>query len=217
MRVLGLAVIALIGCAPTDTGNPPLAPVIDPTLIDGLVVSGLVEVTVTITGGPGSIDVDRGSIYVLDFDTLAPPHQATIAADGSFNLVFTSDERHDLRLWAELDGARSTPFDFYVALDGIHPREPEVDGCLAVEPEFHLDAPGACVVTNGCSAAVTVDASIRNAPSGAFSISPSNATIDPGGSTSFSVTASTTAVDAAFFDVTGATLGRHVVTLHDTN
>lgn len=210
-------VLLAIGCAPTDTGNPPLAPVIDPTLLDGDVVSGLVVVTVTVTGGPGSIDVDRGSVYVLDFDTSMPPHPAAIAADGSFTLMFESDEGHDLRLWAELDGARSTPFDFYVALDGIHPREPEVDGCLAFEPAFHLDAPGACVVTNGCTGAVTIDASIRNAPSGAFSISPSNAMLDPGGSTSFSVTASTTAVDAAFFDVTGATLGRHVVTLHDTN
>jgi hypothetical protein len=212
-----LLLIALAGCAPTDTGNPPLAPVVDPTLIDGLVVSGLVEVTVTVTGGPGSIDVDRGSIYVLDFDTTAPPHRATIAADGSFSLMFASDEGHDLRLWAELDGARSAPFDFYVATDGIHPREPELDGCIAFEPRFHLDAPGACVVTNGCATAVSIEASIRNAPSGAFSISPSTAAIDPGGSTPFSVTASTTAVDAAFFDVTGATLGRHVVTLHDTN
>jgi hypothetical protein len=206
-----------MGCAPTDTGNPPLAPVIDPTLVDGLVVNGLVEVTVTVTGGPGSIDVDRGSVYALDLERTAPPHAATIAADGSFRLDFPSDAGNDLRLWAELDGARSAPFDFYVELDGIHPREPEVDGCLAFEPRVHLDAPGACVVTNGCATAVSVGASIRNAPSGAFSISPSTAMIDPGGSASFSVTASTPAVDAAFFDVTGATLGRHVVTLHDTN
>jgi hypothetical protein len=212
-----LALVLLAACAPTDTGNPPLAPMLDPELISGFTMTGLKRVTVTVTGGPGAIDADHGTVLVLDFGTTAPPHRADVAADGSFSLVFDTVSDDDLRLWAEVDGQRSDPFDFVVVFDRIEPREPEVDDCVEFAPRFALDLEGAsreCVVTNGCATDVMLAASLRER-AGAFSIAPATATIGPNGSMPFTVTANgTLAVDALFFDVTGATLGRHVVTLH---
>lgn len=154
--------MALSGCAVTDTGNPPLSPP-DP---DETIVMSLLGGTVSVQGMAGAVDGSAGVVRVTNLDDGSEPVDAPLEADGSFSASLQAEVGDVIRLQRVEGALRSAPLD----LDAGSGAPAEVGlPCLSVSTNA-LDA-GVLVrttdfelqVDNGCDAEVQLAARFRGA------------------------------------------------------
>ncbi|AKF08542.1 hypothetical protein DB32_005691 [Sandaracinus amylolyticus] len=165
--------MALLGCAPTDTGNPPAA--LDANDVSAQVVSGIIEISYAITGAPGAVDPPEGEVWILELDQPRPVVRIAVAADGSFrreNLSARDGGR--VRLWIEAPSGRSAPLDRVVTMDGLAAPGEALDTCVRLDPPDAIDVGdderATLRIENGCSETVRLAPIALRDPEGAFEV-----------------------------------------------
>lgn len=108
MRSLVLASCLLAGCLGTETGNPPMEPVIDVSKIQLVEVEG----TVRFTGAPGAIRPGGATARLVNLDTVTPLVQEAVDASGAFTATVLGNGANVIRLQARAGDLRSAPIDF---------------------------------------------------------------------------------------------------------
>jgi hypothetical protein len=161
MRDVAVAslLVALSACDITDTGNPPMAPVIDPTLVDGAVPLGD---PVLVTGAGGAIQPAAGIVRLTNLEDGSDPVDAPVAPDGSFEANIVAMDGDVVRVQAIAGERRSGPLDLevgpFVAI------VPALD-CLVLDPSSTLvlapASTGAIEIANECASDVMLASSVR--------------------------------------------------------
>ena len=159
--------VALASCSVRPVTEPPN---LEPPAYEDLELINM-SVGYRVTGRPGSIE-PGSEIWALNLDGAAPPVMATVAGDGSFDVLTDALLGHELRLQVRQGERRSPVLDLVMGEAG--PTVHALD-CVQVSPPVELafgevaagtTATLAVAVRNDCTAAVTLDsAGLRTAAS----------------------------------------------------
>jgi hypothetical protein len=154
-------VLGLTHCGATPMPEPPS---LDGGLI-GLAPVGIVVLSephlLPIEGQPGAA-TPGAIVRVLALDTRDPAVSTTAASDGSFTLAVPVRGGDELRLQAQIEGARSAPVDLiYRSVELVDTLEPSPrHECVTLEPGFDVDFGGAVSrslrVRNACSSPIVL-------------------------------------------------------------
>ncbi|MGE0791419.1 MAG: hypothetical protein AB7S26_37440 [Sandaracinaceae bacterium] len=164
---LGLAaLVALAGCAVTDTGNPPLSPPDTAQMGTMFLAAG----QVTVFGTEGALSPGEGIVRIVDLTSVAAPIDAPVRTDGSFTTSFGAESDAIFRvqhITAEHthDERRSAPID--LASPDLVPV-PDAPGCVTIARELVVrpgEASAALALTNDCADEVALSARSRRAAS----------------------------------------------------
>lgn len=144
------AVIALSGpaCFVSPRPEPPQADIeLDRIFTDPFVYGTTVE------GGPGAASPAGAAVRATSLESVAPPVEALIRDDGSFELELDVNPGDEVRFQVVTSTERGEPVDAVIGADGgLSPAERALAGCLILAPpaELDLSEAGAVTVRNGC-------------------------------------------------------------------
>ncbi|UJR78838.1 hypothetical protein [Sandaracinus amylolyticus] len=222
MRAGGIVIVAaLLGCAPTDTGNPPAA--LDPGDLSANVMSGIVQFSFDIAGVPGAVDPPEGEVWILPLDHVLPVTRVQVEPDGSFartGLVARDGGR--IRFWIEAPTGRSAPLDRIVTMEGLTEPSSALDDCVRLEPphaiELAASGHASLRIENTCGEAIRIAPIALRDPEGPFEvITDTSGTLDQGASETIELSLRTSdgalQVDALDVEMIAPRTGRRGVTL----
>jgi hypothetical protein len=221
---LPLAVL-VAACGVSPQPSPPIS---DPPELDGGLVSigvspeGVTD-SVSIYGGPGTVDPPEGVVVITNLETDDAPSIAPVQPDGSFEILLNGATSDILRLQVDADAGRSEPVDLRITgVDtGVEPAPIDFD-CLVLEPALWLPLDGegdvrSIVLENGCADAITIAAPRLRRGQAGFTFSPT-APLDLAAGASVTITVRAAAAqaedeDVLFFEIVSPTAGRRAVTV----
>lgn len=214
-KIFGLCVaIVVCGCAITESGNPPVIPIIDTAQIHENVV--VLSNGFSLFAPAGAITPGGGTVFLVNLDTSEDEASATVQADGSFEINADFGEFDTYRLWIEQGSVASEPFDFSLSGGALVPLTNALD-CLEVDPEFDAKVTDSGLVvtaTNGCDAAVTIAVPTLRTGTAGFSVAGEAATLAPGEHASWNISRETSAThDILFIHATSGDDERRAITL----
>ncbi len=113
-----------------------------------------------VAGAPGAAKPAGAILRVFNLDSTDDPVDGVIEADGSFSLEVVADEGNELRLQMVNGSERFEPLDVVVGPSDTSPTLAlhALGDCLTLKPKAEIDTAvqQSVVVTNGCSAPVTI-------------------------------------------------------------
>ncbi len=211
-----LVALGLVGCAVTDTGNPPLTPP-DPGRMETMFLAGG---SLTLRGQPGAVASGDGVMRVTDLSTARPPVDAPIAADGSFTLQLLAESDAVLRLQHVVGADRSAPLDRDASTLAA---APVASPCVSLEPALEVRAGAgdeatveAVELVNGCDEPVSLLARVRET-SPPLAVTPrlSAARLEPGarGVLSLELAPAAGAEATVLLELAGSSVGVRAITV----
>lgn len=151
-----LLLLLALGCAPTETGNPPAY--LDPDAIH-FVPSPVVEDDPILDGEPGAVIGD--AVVLLNLEDPTEFSTVPVAGDGSFvelSAPVAVGER--FRVWARAGVSVSSPNDYRAAATEALDLSALETSCLSLTPAI-IDSGATSVVDNACADAVTLAPTVR--------------------------------------------------------
>jgi hypothetical protein len=82
--------------------------------------------TVELEGQPGSAAPAGGVVHIVDLDGTAPPVEATVRDDGSFQVTIDMESGDVLRFDVRNGTERSEPVDMVVGTESLSPAQPSL-------------------------------------------------------------------------------------------
>lgn len=163
---LAFALLTTLACSGTETGNPPLAPTLDPSQLyvgtEVVPTPGDPHDTV-IEGTPGAVSPSRGHILAWNLETQDPESIAEIRDDGSFVISLPAFVTQHIRLQAVDEDEYSEPTTIELGVATGTPRA--VSSCLSsIAHAVRIPGEGAGLVElhNNCGELRNARASIRS-------------------------------------------------------
>jgi len=176
------------GCAPTETGNPPLTPTVDVATVRHE-FTGVRGDSVTFRGAPGTVTPTGGVIDAINLSQ-GEAAQGTVSDDGSFSVEVLGTVADVFRLQVvSADGRRSEPLDVGVASGAVAAIAHAIGECLALAPgdQLALPAGGAATatiaLTNDCPASLSLGIPVLVLAGGGWAITPAGSLELPAGET----------------------------------
>jgi len=217
--------VLVAACGVSPQPSPPIS---DPPELDGGLISigvspeGITD-SVSIYGGPGSVDPPEGVVVVTNLETDDAPSIAPVQPDGSFEILLNGATSNILRFQVDAETGRSEPVDLRVtgADPGVEPAPIDFD-CLALEPALWLPLDGdgdarSIVLANACADAITIAAPRLRRGQAGFTFSPTSP-IDLAAGDSVTITVRAAAAqaedeDVLYFEIVAPTAGRRAITI----
>lgn len=163
---LALALLTTLACSGTETGNPPLAPILDPSLLyvgtEAIPTPGDPRDTV-IEGIPGAVSPARGQILAWNLETRNPESITDVREDGSFVISLSAFVTQQVRLQAVDEDEYSEPTIVELGFATGTPRA--VSSCLsslAHAVEIPNEGAGLVELQNNCGELRNATAVIRS-------------------------------------------------------
>lgn len=121
---------------------------------------------ISLSGGADAASPAGATVRVYNLDSEAPPAEAVVQEDGSFELTLPGEPGDQVRIQVIDGDLRSTPVDLFYQESDIDTLPPgqvtaaEVARCLVLEPPYELviRESGGVQVNNGCAFDVVLDA-----------------------------------------------------------
>jgi hypothetical protein len=155
--VMAVVVVA-VACAPTETGNPPATPTIDP--VDVRYEETGVAETPTLRGLPGSVEPAAGTIDIVNLDG-GGTATAGVTAVGGFEAALPGNAEDLYRVQVVSSDGRSAPVDLAIESDRVVVTAAASGGCLDSSAGVWLDLVSATatdiVLTSGCDGPRTIE------------------------------------------------------------
>ena len=159
-----------------------------------------------------------GTVRVVNLDTMLPPVDTPVAADGSFELTIDGSTGNTLRLQVRDGARRSDPVDV-LAADPLALVEHPIGGCLAIAPPFEAVLSGGSAtiaLTNGCGSPIALSRVALRVSGAPFEVVTAPSSIAAGETVSIEVRAlgaSSGAEEILLVEVTAPSVDRFALTL----
>ncbi len=164
-----LAALFALACAPTESGNPPVA--FDGSKVDGHAADGFVETVVRIDGRSGAVEPAEGEVYLATFGMPLEAASVNVEPDRSFGGLTNGSTGEVVRAFVRTDDGISAAIDWRLESEELVPEQPLE--CLQVvrTAEFEADGTASIAIGNECDGDIELEVS---ATSGTDVVAPSS-------------------------------------------
>ena len=162
LKLVTLICLTLVGCVVTESGNPPLKPVVTTDSVMGM--TGFVMTDFEFSG---TVMPAEGTVLVTNLNTDEASVSETVKPDGTYSITVPGSVDDVFRSEVVGSETRSLPVDKQVILDGsayllVAPAQ-QFASCLSVPTLVEVSKGESLIIKNACSEAITFGApSIRS-------------------------------------------------------